>query len=455
MAHEQEYSVWTSMKSRCANENDKDYARYGGRGISVCQRWQDSFEDFMKDMGPRPEGGTIERKNNDGNYEPKNCEWADRAAQSKNRNFAKTHEFDVEIFSTGTWNGDKYTEQDLEDMVKNFEALKEQIKPPVKLGHNDKQMKDGGPALGWITALKKSGNKLIARLSEVPDIVFKAIKSGRYKRVSSEIFWNLKHGGKTFERVLAAVALLGADIPAVTNLADLEAYLSQSTDKGSFETVKLYSFETDEDGKLITKKTKGTKKMSENQEMKDLLKRVTALETTIETKDQDIKTLKALADENQAEAKAAEKAAKEYKAKLETAEKEAAEKLETDRLSEMKKWAETMVKEFKMLPAGRDLLFDEEKRSYTKEQGFSVPFETFKVYVEMQAKVLDPKEISQTDREKDKVYTDVNSKIDAMTRTYAAENKLEYGEALVVIMREHPELAEDYINDGVVDKDSD
>jgi hypothetical protein len=90
--NDQDYSIWTSMKSRCNNPNDKDYAYYGGKGVKVCQKWQDSFEDFMKDMGPRPKGFTIERLNNDGNYEPRNCKWVSRADQSRNRNMVELKE---------------------------------------------------------------------------------------------------------------------------------------------------------------------------------------------------------------------------------------------------------------------------------------------------------------------------------------------------------------------------
>lgn len=74
---------WTAMKNRCANPEDKNY---GGRGITVCQAWLDSFETFYKDMGPRPGlEYSIERKNNDGNYEPSNCKWATDKEQSLNK----------------------------------------------------------------------------------------------------------------------------------------------------------------------------------------------------------------------------------------------------------------------------------------------------------------------------------------------------------------------------------
>lgn len=79
-----EYKVWKTMRQRCMNPNQHDYYLYGGRGITVCERWS-IFENFINDMGTRQKGLTIERINNDGNYEPSNCIWTTNKQQSQNR----------------------------------------------------------------------------------------------------------------------------------------------------------------------------------------------------------------------------------------------------------------------------------------------------------------------------------------------------------------------------------
>jgi hypothetical protein len=79
------YGIWQSMKTRCFNPNRNDYHRYGGRGITVCESWRTNFKQFVADMGPRPEGHTLDRIDNNGHYCPENCQWSTYHFQNRNR----------------------------------------------------------------------------------------------------------------------------------------------------------------------------------------------------------------------------------------------------------------------------------------------------------------------------------------------------------------------------------
>lgn len=84
MSYDPTYRTWSGMKARCRNKKNPNYPQYGGRGITVCARW-DSFENFLADMGRRPLGTTIDRRDSDGNYEPSNCRWATHLEQMANK----------------------------------------------------------------------------------------------------------------------------------------------------------------------------------------------------------------------------------------------------------------------------------------------------------------------------------------------------------------------------------
>ena len=167
-----------------------------------------------------------------------------------------------EIFAVGTWNGESFTEEDLDDIVANFETLKEIHKVPLKFGHNKKQpMTDGQPAIGWVTRVYKQGQKLLADFSDVPNTVANAIKKKAYRTVSIELLLNVKRqSGQFFKNVLDAVALLGADHPAVNSLSDLDALLASRTgftggQRVAFETIagKIETIDYTEKDMPVTK----------------------------------------------------------------------------------------------------------------------------------------------------------------------------------------------------------
>lgn len=85
-ARRSEYRIWGKMKERCYSPTHQAYSSYGGRGITMCDRWKHSFAAFLEDVGPRPSPRhSIDRINNDGNYEPHNCRWATMAEQNSNK----------------------------------------------------------------------------------------------------------------------------------------------------------------------------------------------------------------------------------------------------------------------------------------------------------------------------------------------------------------------------------
>ncbi len=140
----------------------------------------------------------------------------------------------VEIFSAGVWNGDPYTEGDLDAIVAAYPQMPR--RPPVKLGHTEGQkffgQPDGHPALGWVEKIYREGKKLLADLTGVPDALMGMIRSRAYEKVSAEIYWNYKLAeGTVLPRALKAVSLLGADMPAVSNLQDLQATLLGENDR--------------------------------------------------------------------------------------------------------------------------------------------------------------------------------------------------------------------------------
>ncbi len=98
-----EYATWAVMLQRCNNPRNKKFPRYGARGITVCERWQ-SFSNFLADMGPRPTTGhSLDRIDNNGNYEPGNCRWATRSEQQRNTSTNHSVTFQGETLCLTAW----------------------------------------------------------------------------------------------------------------------------------------------------------------------------------------------------------------------------------------------------------------------------------------------------------------------------------------------------------------
>lgn len=89
MSYTPTYRSWAAMRDRCSRKEHSHYASYGGRGIAVCERWQESFQEFLADMGERPHGTTLDRIDNDRGYSKDNCQWSTRSVQNKNQHHPK------------------------------------------------------------------------------------------------------------------------------------------------------------------------------------------------------------------------------------------------------------------------------------------------------------------------------------------------------------------------------
>ena len=103
MSESTEHSIWSAMKKRCFDPKSSDYPRYGGRGITVCERWKDSFSNFYADMGSKPEGCSIDRIDFDGNYEPMNCKWSTHIEQANNKSNNCWYEYGDERHTIAEW----------------------------------------------------------------------------------------------------------------------------------------------------------------------------------------------------------------------------------------------------------------------------------------------------------------------------------------------------------------
>lgn len=165
---------------------------------------------------------------------------------------------DVEIFAVGEWRGSKTvkaTSEMLDQILANFQELNSKVSGfgvPLKIGHKDEQ---GMPAMGWMSALRKIGDKLLADFTDVAPEIVDAIRKRRYNSVSVELYPRVSYGGKVFENVLGGVAALGAEWPAVKGLKPLSASLFE--DQGdklelSKEIETVTTFTEDQHNAILT-----------------------------------------------------------------------------------------------------------------------------------------------------------------------------------------------------------
>ena len=277
----------------------------------------------------------------------------------------------VEIFAKGMWKEDLYTEKDLDELVTNFQLLRGEVKPPLKIGHqSDGEQKNflkGMPAIGKVVNLRRVGTKLLADFQSVPKKVADLIKAKAYDRVSSEIYMRYERRKKKYGKVLAAVALLGAEIPAVKTLRDVLALYDQNGE-GVESKIYEYIIGADSDEKIVG----GIDEMTDQEarlvdlekQIADMAKAIseskTTLEekdTTLEEKDQALKEKDTALGEKDKELETATTTLEEKdqelettKTQLEEAQAREAEIVEAQRIADIKLFIEKAKEEGKVLP---------------------------------------------------------------------------------------------------------
>jgi len=335
----------------------------------------------------------------------------------------------IEVMSAGTWNGIKFTIDDLKAMAGNFAKLKEVIKPPIKLGHSADKV--GDPALGWISDLKVVGRKLMAYADDIPEILMNAIKKKLYRRVSCEVFFDYKYDGKEYGKVFSALAFLGAETPAVKDLEDLQAYLTQNTENGTFGKLMVFSRPNQTDN---NKSKKGNVEMD-----KEIQAKLDAFSDKLNTVSEENAGLKA---EN-----------KKLKAKQKETEAKAFKDLKEKTKGDLKSFCDAQVKEGKMLPAQRDALIGEV--CFSDSGDVVIEFSQFKDYVKLAEKVLDKKQSAQDKGNDKENFTDVQDEVDRKVKKFMAEKgEKDYTIAMDAVLDADKDLADRYSDDYAIGKEA-
>ena len=348
-------------------------------------------------------------------------------AKMKAENYAAPETFDipgVEIFAVGKWNGDTYTEKDLDEIVKSFQALKDKIKPYLKLGHGEEQKllrDDELPSAGWISDIKRVGKKLVADFVRIPKKIYEVIKRGAYSRISSELWWDIPIDGKTYPRVLKAVAILGGETPAVHDLNDI-------LDLYSLEGAEALAFSTDSESRKYEVALQALREEPDMDKLEELQKSLSeanaklaeatkTLEVNAKALTEKETEIKKLSDENADLKKMADDARVEK------------------HNAEVNATLDKLITEKKIVPAQRDALKTlmlelpqtKEKKYKFGEKEYEGLEGVVMAFIEAHA------EAPNTDTKTDK--GDINTDLTEKAKKYAEENKVSYTEALKVLSR--------------------
>lgn len=358
----------------------------------------------------------------------------------------------VEIFKVGKWNNDEYSHSDLDCIVSAFHSAP--IKPPLKLGHDEQQkwfgQEQGAPALGWVVNPRRFGDTLIADFENVPDMVVDWIKAKRYRTVSAEIYWNYKDPeGRVYPRALRAVSLLGADIPAVTTLKDLQTALMsdstrtvcypQETTSGNYVSngnAWVYSDGNTEIKWYVYDEYQGGDPMDAEKEKK-YTDQIIDLEAKIKKFEDDLKAEKEKTSVAEARALKAE-------ATLASRDEEHA-------VAQFTTKVDGLVKGGKVLPSEKDGLIAtfQALGSGTKKYGEKTvePRADFLKSLEARPKIIEFKEKGGSTEDKDGALSPAEA-LDKMAQEFVKEKKCTYNEAVKMVKEADPELWAAYMTPG-------
>lgn len=347
----------------------------------------------------------------------------------------------VEVFAEGEWNGDKYSSSDLDTLVSVFAKTKGFLKPYLKLGHSEGQKllaADELPAAGWIEHVYRKGSKLLADFSGIPKKVYELIQAKAYKRVSAEIFIRPKVGGEVHPMALKAVALLGAETPAVHSLQDIQdsMYRVGAEVRAYGEGVETRSIEQD------FSHADQALELKEGQEMDELKKQIGALEQQVADGVRKLAeaVAKAVGLEKQvADAGAANAELKQGKeaaeAKFAQASKELGQERDTRRTGEINATLDKLVADKKIVPAQREAAFILLKNSdLTGERKFKVADKEYSTAESLVLAFIEAGSGSGlSTKEKSESGEAQASAVADRAKQYAEKNKVSYRDALIAV----------------------
>jgi hypothetical protein len=370
---------------------------------------------------------------------------------------------DYPIFEVGTWNKMEFAEADIQEIADNYVALESQHQVPLKLGHNEEQpLTDGQPALGWLQNVRRVGKQLLADFVDVPKVVKELIAKKRFRAVSIELLMGLKRGDKTYKYVLDAVAILGADQPAVHTLPDLNLFLAKRSlayDEGG----RRVRFERQVDRKIVLNQQRPSGGHMDEEAREEMRRAVAAavaaavapLNTQLDALRTENADWRGKFSAEETKRIAAETTAKQLKAEDEErakVAKKSAVKMARDAVTAL---LEEGVKTKQITPAQRESAvamfgIDEDERvlklDVDKVRAFFA-IRDKKVVQMSQQSTASGGGGGEEEGDPDRVHKDVFQEVDRRTRLEIAKNsKMTYRDATRVVFAQDPELHREYVH---------